>query len=150
MPPAGALPSDGIIEGLKQMPDSMSRILVVDDTEAILLLVQGVAQRLGYEVLTLSSTVHFMTTFVRFQPDTVVLDMVMPNMDGIEVIQWLCDVGYGGRLIIMSGYADYDRMGKAVARAKDRMTISSLPKPFRLAALRAMLSGAAGCEVGPA
>jgi DNA-binding NtrC family response regulator len=118
----------------------MSRILVVDDNEAILLLVQGVAQRLGLEVTTLSSTVHFMTTFVRLRPDTVILDMVMPNMDGIEVIQWLCDVGYTGRLIIMSGYADYDRMGKVLARANGRISVSSLAKPFRLAALKALLS----------
>jgi DNA-binding NtrC family response regulator len=120
----------------------MSRVLVVDDTEAILLLVRGVAQRMGLEVATLGSTVHFMTTFARFKPHTVVLDIVMPNMDGIEVIQWLCDVNYTGRLIIMSGYADHERMAQVLARANRRMSVSSLPKPFRLAALRSMLRDA--------
>jgi DNA-binding NtrC family response regulator len=149
MPPAEVLPFGRIIERLKPSAESMSRILVVDDTEAILLLVRGVAQRLGLEVATLSSTVHFMTTFVRFQPDTVVLDMVMPDMDGIEIIQWLCDVNYRGRLVIMSGYADYDRMGKVLSQAEGRMQVSSLPKPFRLAALKAMLSGEADREIQP-
>lgn len=128
----------------------MSRILVVDDNEGILLLVQGVAQRLGLEVTTLSSTVQFKATFDRLQPDMVVLDMVMPNMDGIEIIQWLCDVGYTGRLIIMSGYADYDRIGKVLARADGHMSVSSLAKPFRLAALRALLSSEPEREAEPA
>jgi len=36
-----------------------------------------------------------MTTFVRFKPDIVVLDVVMKNVDGMEIIRWLADVDYG-------------------------------------------------------
>lgn len=120
---------------------AMTRVLVVDDTEDILTMVQGVAQRMGFTTAILNNTVPFMTTFVRFKPDIVVLDIVMPNLDGIEIIHWLTDVDYTGRLIIMSGYADYHRMAEALAEASGRMEIASLRKPFRIAQLQAALRG---------
>jgi DNA-binding NtrC family response regulator len=119
----------------------MRRVLVVDDTEDILNLAERVAQALGFTVATLSNTLQFMTTFVRFKPDIVLLDVVMPNIDGIEIIRWLSDVDYTGRLVIMSGFADYQRLAEAMADASQRMVVGSLPKPFRLDELRAALIG---------
>jgi len=121
----------------------MTRVLVVDDTEDIVALVKTVTQRMGFVTETLNDTVRFMTTFVRFKPDIIVLDIVMPNIDGIELIQWLTDVGYTGRLIIMSGFADYQRMAEAIGGAGGRMAITSLAKPFRIAELKAALQGEA-------
>jgi two-component system response regulator TrcR len=119
----------------------MTRVLVVDDTDDILMLVKGVAQRMGFVTEPLNNTLRFMTVFVRFKPDIVVLDIVMPNIDGIEIIQWLTDVDYTGRVIIMSGYADYQRMAEAMGDANGRMSITSLAKPFRIAELQAALRG---------
>jgi two-component system response regulator TrcR len=116
------------------------RVLVVDDTDDILTLVHGVTQRMGLATVTLNNSLHFMTTFVRVKPDIIVLDIVMPNIDGIEIIHWLTDVGYAGRLIVMSGYADGDRLGRALSGAGDRMAIALLQKPFRIADLKAALS----------
>jgi DNA-binding NtrC family response regulator len=118
----------------------MRRVLVVDDTEEILNLVERAALQLGCTVATLSNTLTFMTTFVRFKPDIIMLDIVMPNVDGMEIIQWLADVDYTGRLIIMSGYANYGRLAAGLANASERMIVASLPKPFRLEDLRATLS----------
>src|SRR5215475_1396113 len=109
----------------------MTRVLVVDDTDDILMLVKGVAQRMGFVTETLNNTLRFMTTFVRFKPDIVVLDIVMPNIDGIEIIQWLTDVGYTG----------YKRMAEALSDAGGRMPVMSLAKPFRIAELQAALRG---------
>src|SRR5262245_58324708 len=119
----------------------MTRVLVVDDTEDIVMLVKGVTQRMGFVTEALSNTLQFMTTFVRFKPDVIVLDIVMPNIDGIEIIQWLTDVDYTGRLVIMSGYADYQRMAEALGEANGRMPVTSLAKPFRIAELKAALQG---------
>jgi CheY-like chemotaxis protein len=77
----------------------MTRVLAVDDEEQNLVLTQRVAEELGFATHTLSDAQRFMTTFVRFKPDIVVIDIVMPNMDGIEIIQWLKDVDYSGSLI---------------------------------------------------
>jgi DNA-binding NtrC family response regulator len=119
----------------------MARVLVVDDNMDILTLVQGVAQRMGLFAVTLSNSLQFMTAFVRFKPDIVVLDMMMPDIGGIEIVHWLADVGYGGRLVIMSGYADYERLDRALADAGGQMTVTFLRKPFRIAGLKAALGG---------
>jgi DNA-binding response OmpR family regulator len=119
----------------------MTRVLVVDDTEDILMLVKGVTQRMGFVTETLNDTVRFMTTFVRFKPDIIVLDIVMPNIDGIEIMQWLTDVGYTGRLIVMSGFADHQRMAEALGEASGRISTISVAKPFRIAELKAALRG---------
>lgn len=119
----------------------MARVLVVDDTDDILTLVQGVTQRMGFLTATLNDSTRFMTTFVRFKPDVIVLDIVMPNIDGIEIIHWLADVGFAGRVVVMSGYADGDRLGRALSEAGEQMAIALLRKPFRIAELKAALSG---------
>ena len=118
----------------------MTRLLAIDDEEEILAHVKSVAEGLGIVTQTLSDTLRFMTTFVRFKPDIIALDLVMPDMDGVEIIRWLTDVDYSGRLIVISGYSDYRRMGVAIADARQRMVVSSLSKPFRLSELRAVLS----------
>jgi CheY-like chemotaxis protein len=119
----------------------MKRVLVVDDTDDILALVHGVTKRMGLFTATLNDSMRFMTTFVRFKPDIIVLDIVMPNIDGIAIIRWLTDVGYAGRLIVMSGYADGDRMGRALSEASSQVDITLLRKPFRIAELKAALGG---------
>jgi CheY-like chemotaxis protein len=117
----------------------VARVLVIDDNEDILTLVRGAAERMGLITSTLSNTLQFMTTFVRFKPDIVLLDMMMPHMDGIEIIQWMVDVDYTGRLVVMSGNADFERMGRGLADSDRRMVVTSLPKPFRIAELEAVL-----------
>ena len=118
----------------------MPRILILDDT-ADIVTVQGVAQRMGLVTATLSNSLQFMTTFVRFKPDIVVLDMMMPDIGGIEIVHWLADVGYAGRLVIMSGYADFERLDRALADAGGQMAVTFLRKPFRIAGLKAALGG---------
>jgi CheY-like chemotaxis protein len=119
----------------------MARVLVVDDTIDILTLVQGVARRMGLVTETINSGLQFMTAFVRFKPDIVVLDMMMPDIGGIEIVHWLADVGYAGRRVIMSGYADHERLDRALADAGGQMAVAFLPKPFRIAGLKAALGG---------
>ncbi|NJO35634.1 MAG: response regulator [Rhodospirillales bacterium] len=119
----------------------MPRVLIVDDNESILAIAKQVAERIGFAAATLGNAAQFMTTFVRFKPDIVVLDVVMPDIDGIEIVRWLDDIDYTGRLIIMSGYGNFDRMAKALAEARGRMVVMSLPKPFRVAELEAALRG---------
>lgn len=116
----------------------MARSLI-DDSEEILTLVRGVAERIGFAADTLSNTQSFMKTFIRFKPDIVMLGIVMLDMDGIEIIQWLADVDYTGQLVVMFGHTDYGRIGKSLADVSGRMVVTPLPKPFRIDELEATL-----------
>jgi DNA-binding response OmpR family regulator len=121
--------------------DEKTRLLSVDDDESILSIIREVATGLGFEVSTLSDSARFMTTYVRVKPHIITLDMMMPDMDGIEVIRWLSDTGSSARVIILSGHSTFLRLGGKLADARGSLSTASLRKPFALSDLRAALTG---------
>ena len=64
-------------------------ILVVDDEASNCLLLQEVLEARGYHVVTASDGQQALEEFVRVQPNLVLLDVVMPHMDGFEVCRRL-------------------------------------------------------------
>src|SRR6476661_10683823 len=63
------------------------KILAVDDERHIVRLVQVNLERAGYEVVTASNGKEALEKVASEQPDLVVLDVMMPFMDGFEVLQ---------------------------------------------------------------
>ena len=64
----------------------MPTILIVDDEENLLEFYKIELQKEGYEVLTASTGKEAMTLLKQKRPDAVVMDVKMPNMDGIEAL----------------------------------------------------------------
>jgi two-component system response regulator MtrA len=62
-----------------------SRILVVDDDQAIAEMVGIVLRGKGFEVATSPDGASALEAFPRLRPDLVLLDLMLPGMDGIEV-----------------------------------------------------------------
>lgn len=65
------------------------KILAVDDERHIVRLVQVNLERAGYEVVTAFDGREALEKVQSEQPDLVVLDVMMPYMDGFEVLQTL-------------------------------------------------------------
>lgn len=65
------------------------RILAVDDTRANLVLLQAMLKRSGHEVVTAENGEEALKVFVDQQPDLVLMDVMMPGMDGFEAAQRL-------------------------------------------------------------
>ena len=65
------------------------RILVVDDTPANVRLLEAVLGPRGYEMLTAGSGPEALEAVTRDRPDLVLLDILMPGMDGYEVCRRL-------------------------------------------------------------
>lgn len=63
------------------------KILVVDDQKHIVRLVQVTLERAGYEVVCAYDGVEALEQVAKERPDMVVLDVMMPRMDGFEVLQ---------------------------------------------------------------
>jgi two-component system response regulator MtrA len=66
-----------------------SRILVVDDDQAIAEMVGIVLRGKGFEVITTVDGASALEAFDRVGPDLVLLDLMLPGMDGIEVCRRL-------------------------------------------------------------
>lgn len=65
------------------------RILVVDDEKHIVRLVQLNLERAGYEVITAYDGLEALEKVRSERPDMIVLDVMMPRMDGFETLQRL-------------------------------------------------------------
>jgi CheY-like chemotaxis protein len=117
------------------------RLLSVDDDPGMLSLIRRVACGLGFEVDSVSHGSFFMTAYVRKKPDVITLDLYMPDVDGIELIRWLGDVGCTARVILMSGAAShYSRMAQRLGQDGGRLSVACLGKPFAVADLRNALT----------
>jgi DNA-binding response OmpR family regulator len=64
-------------------------ILVADDDEDILVLVETVLDRAGYDVVTTRDGVQALAAAMERPPDLAVLDVAMPELDGLEVLRRL-------------------------------------------------------------
>ena len=84
------------------------RLLICDDEPAFGRFVKNVAEDLGYEVRVTTDGHAFIEAYDSFKPTTIVLDMIMPGMDGNEIVLWLAKQKCTARLIIITGYTpDY-------------------------------------------
>jgi DNA-binding response OmpR family regulator len=116
---------------------TQTRLLSVDDDTQVLAIIQGVALDLGFSVETLSESARFMTTYNRVKPDVITLDVMMPDMDGIEIIQWLNDIESTASVIILSGGARmYMKLGEKLAHARGSLRTTLITKPFAINDLR--------------
>ena len=105
---------------------------MVDDEPAILTVLQRVLEQDGYDVLTADTGAKAVDIAVTAVPDLVILDLRLPDVDGIELTKilrrWL-----QAPILILSGFNDEARKVQALDTGAD----DYLQKPFGLAELRA-------------
>lgn len=65
----------------------MKKILLVDDSKTMLMSMEGILKRSGFEVSTAESGTEALGKLGGFKPDLIISDLNMPEMDGIEFIK---------------------------------------------------------------
>lgn len=117
------------------------KLLVVDDQVGLARVISRVAEGLGYETRIASCPFAATEIFVEFRPDVVILDMIMPGKDGIDVLNEMLLTGEKTRVVVTSGLSDaYLRLAQGVARFHEVETVDVLRKPFRRDELTQLLS----------
>ena len=79
-------------------------IAVVDDEESVRKALQRLIRSAGLEVETFASGEDFFLSMQKRQPDCVVLDLHMPQMNGFEVQRLLAQAGTAVPLVIITGH----------------------------------------------
>lgn len=116
------------------------KLLVIDDEASIAKIVEKIAAGVGYDVATVTEPTQAIPTFERFAPDIVLVDMVMPGVDGIDILRDILAQRPETRVIAMSGHGPgYLKLAKAVAAFDHCPDIAELAKPFRRVDLLAVL-----------
>ena len=81
----------------------MTKILLVEDEERVRALLKGVLESNGYEVQEASSGKEALESYARSPPDLILTDLVMPDMEGIELITRIRKSDSNLKIIAMSG-----------------------------------------------
>lgn len=120
--------------------DIASRLLVLDDDPDIGQTVRSMAENLGHQCRVTTRPDDFFQALDDWRPTHILLDLVMPEMDGMEVIRHLADRRCDAILIISSGLGN--RVIDAASRAGSQHRLSMagvLAKPFSIRDLRTLL-----------
>src|SRR4051794_24606990 len=108
------------------------RLLVIDDQTGITKVVELIARQLGLNARALNDSSQAAEVFIAFKPDVVMLDMIMPEKDGIDVLNEILLTGIPVKVVLTSGFSDsYLRLAEGVAKFHDNENVSILRKPFR-------------------
>jgi two-component system, OmpR family, alkaline phosphatase synthesis response regulator PhoP len=106
----------------------MKRILIADDEQNILLSVEFLMRREGFEVAIARDGEDALAQIRAAPPDLVLLDVMMPKLNGYEVCQAIrTDPTLGGvRIIMLTAKGRDAEMSKGLALGAD----AYVPKPF--------------------
>jgi two-component system, OmpR family, alkaline phosphatase synthesis response regulator PhoP len=121
-----------------------AKILIVDDEQSILNLVTAYLRPEGYEVETAVNGRFALSLFRSFQPDLVVLDIMLPGMDGLELLAQLRRESDVYVILLTAKNEETDKLVGLAVGADDYLTKPFSPRELvaRIkAALRRMQSG---------
>ncbi len=115
-------------------------LTIVDDDQEVAGFVKDVAELAGFDAQTVVSAKEFQKIYTAKPPSGIVLDIVMPDMDGNELLQWLSKQGCTTPIILMSGYeGKYLEAAEYFGSASGINIIGTLVKPMPLNALKSLL-----------
>ena len=119
------------------MGEKKPRILVVDDEDAIRQFLSVTLTSQGYEIIEATSGQEALSSVSSRQPDLIILDLGLPDIDGVEVTRWLRQRAQIPIIILSVRGEDNDKIAALDAGADDYLT-----KPFSVGELLARLRAA--------
>ena len=127
------------------------KILVVDDEPKIVSLVRSYLEREGYQVAEAADGRLALEAFKRETPDLIVLDIMLPGIDGLEVCRQLRRTSDVPIIMLTARGEDVDKLVGLELGADDYMTKPFSPREL-VARIRAVLRRArpAPAQVTPA
>ncbi|HHW23771.1 MAG TPA: response regulator [Clostridiaceae bacterium] len=110
-------------------------LLIVDDENTILKLLKDKFTNIGYNVVTAEDGKSAVSIVGKIRPDVILLDLVLPDMDGLEVCKQIREkVGeHPTRIIVLSGRKEKE----CIEKMKNCGTIDYITKPFLIEDLEA-------------
>ncbi|HWO37696.1 MAG TPA: response regulator, partial [Candidatus Acidoferrum sp.] len=108
------------------------KLLVIDDEEQNLGFIESALQQPGLEILTSTDPEAGLALFREKRPEIVLLDLVMPKLNGMDLMEQIIASDPGAQVILMTGYYSVESAVDAIRKgASDYLT-----KPLDVEALR--------------
>lgn len=111
------------------------RIMLVDDEPHILQFLEIGLTNEGFEIRTAPDGMSAVTLAQEFQPHVVILDVMMPGVDGFEACRMIKKIGFNVAIIMLTAKDDVDDRVKGLTLGADDYMV----KPFSFAELLARI-----------
>src|SRR4249920_2897921 len=130
-------PPTSVIQGMDAI--AAPRVLVVDDEPQVVWVLRFGLESEGYDVATARNGVEALEQVAAHHPELMVLDVMMPKMDGWAVLRELAKLPAEDRprVVMVTALASVDDRTRAVELGAD----AYVPKPFDVEELLQVLSG---------
>lgn len=117
------------------------RLLILDDEIAVGDIIASIGSGLGYEVRSATTSEEFFRIEADWRPTHVALDLVMPSVDGMQVMAELSRRHSPAAIVIISGAgAGPLQAAEQASNEQGLNVLGAIPKPFRASRLRELLS----------
>jgi two-component system alkaline phosphatase synthesis response regulator PhoP len=110
----------------EQDRSSLRRILVVEDEEALAIGVRDALDHAGFRVDVVHDGALALQRIRDFEPDLVVLDLMLPGMSGLEILRNLREEKRNARVLILTALADEEDLLRGFEMGAD----DYMKKPF--------------------
>jgi FixJ family two-component response regulator len=120
---------------LARLSDDIPPVFVIDDEEPVRSGLARLLRAIGVPCLTFESAESFLDAYEPEQDGCLLVDIRMPGMSGLDLIEELSSRKISLSAIVMTGHADV----RALERLQALNTVGYLEKPFRVAELRNVL-----------
>ncbi len=119
---------------------NQNRLLVIDDEPGIGEFIKDVAEGVGFEARITTSADEFRRAYRSFSPTAIILDLVMPEADGVELLRYLAEDRCQAQIMVASGVdprvlATAKRIGDAYGLQMSGI----LEKPIMIPGLQSLL-----------
>jgi EAL domain-containing protein (putative c-di-GMP-specific phosphodiesterase class I)/CheY-like chemotaxis protein len=125
------------------MTDNVNRLLVVDDEPGVVDFIAAAARRFDYAVASTGNASEFLALVESFRPTLILMDLHLPDSDGVELLRMLVARGCRAPILLMSGVDE--RVLTAAYELGTTHGLSMygmLPKPVSFADLQTKLAAA--------
>lgn len=118
-----------------------SRLLIIDDDPDVSQTLQTLAESTGFEVITTGSDISFSAQLALFEPDVIIVDLAMPDRDGLQLIEQLADLNNKAQLVLVSNL-DHEALDAVAQSAtnKGMRMLGILQKPAPVGQIRQLLT----------
>ena len=116
------------------------RVLIVEDEDNARRGYEQLLQKWGYEVLGVASAEDVLAKFASYQPDTLIADVELPGMNGLDLLKQLGSDLHDVPAIIITGKGSEERAVAAIEAG----AVWYIEKPLKGPVLRALLDRALG------
>jgi len=121
------------------------RLLIIDDEMDICETIGELAAAKGLEVATISDPSKVSEKITAFNPELIMLDLLMPGIDGVELLRVLADQVKDAKICLMSGSdARVLNSARRLGSAHGLNVVAALEKPLEIRAIREALELMAG------